>query len=76
MYVLETGRVGDARRAFSVVLVPNGPNQLNNPGIESGLSPWGVNSGDCALETKGIGQVFLVEIYAHSLVLDAIVTPP
>ena len=46
------GRVGDARRAFSVVLVPNGPNQLNNPGIESGLSPWGVNRGDCALETS------------------------
>ena len=44
------GRAGDARRAFSVVLVPNGPNQLNNPGIESGLDPWAVNSGDCALE--------------------------
>lgn len=34
------GRVGDARRAFSVAVVPCGPNRLLNPGTEQGLTAW------------------------------------
>lgn len=48
--VVGIGSVGEARRAFSVVLVPSGPNQLTNAGIEAGVSPFEVESGNCVLE--------------------------
>ena len=38
--VVSTGRVGDARRSYSVVLFPAGTNRLTNPGVESGLTPY------------------------------------
>jgi hypothetical protein len=43
------GRVGDARRGFSVMLVPTGANLLTNPGIESGLTGYS-DAGTCTLD--------------------------
>ena len=48
--VVGIGRVGDARRAYSVVLIPAGPNILGNPGIESGVTPYEPDAGNCQLE--------------------------
>ena len=48
--VVGIGSVGDAHRAFSVVLVPSGANQLSNSGIEAGVSPFEVESANCVLE--------------------------
>jgi hypothetical protein len=44
------GQVGEARRGFSVVLVPTGTNQLSNPGIESGVTPFEPESGNCVVD--------------------------
>jgi hypothetical protein len=43
------GRVGEARRCFSVQLFPGGPNLMDNPGIEQGLTGYAVQGGDCSL---------------------------
>lgn len=50
--VVSTGHVGDARRAYSVVLVPAGTNQLTNPGMESGLTPYTPDAANCVLEVN------------------------
>jgi len=47
------GRVGDARRMYSVVLVPTGTNLLSNPGIESGTAGYASDGGNCTLEANG-----------------------
>ena len=49
--VFGTGAAGDARRTYSVVLVPTGTNLLSNPTIEAGLSPYEPESGNCTLQT-------------------------
>ena len=43
------GEVGDARRVYSVELVPTGTNLLTNPGFESGLLPYEAE-GTCVVE--------------------------
>lgn len=48
--VVGTGRVGDARRAYSVVLIPSGTNLMTNPGMEFGVTPYEPESGNCSLE--------------------------
>ena len=50
--VVSTGRVADARRSYSVVLVPAGTNKLVNPGIESGLTPYQPEAANCVLESS------------------------
>lgn len=50
--VLGTGLAGDARRTYSVVLVPTGTNLLTNPGIEAGVQPYEPESGNCTLEVS------------------------
>lgn len=52
--VFGTGAAGDARRTYSVVLVPTGTNLLVNPGMESGLSPYEPESGNCTLEISSV----------------------
>jgi hypothetical protein len=47
------GEVGDARRVYSVVLVPTGANLLANPDMEAGVSPYEPESGNCALAVTG-----------------------
>jgi len=47
------GEVGDARRVYSVVVVPTGVNILSNPGMESGVSPFEPDSGNCSLSVTG-----------------------
>lgn len=49
--VFGLGRVGEARRKYSVVLVPTGANLLTNPGMEAGVFPFEPESGNCVLET-------------------------
>ena len=44
------GRAGGAVRKYSVQLVPTGPNLLSNPGMEAGVNPFEVDSGNCSLE--------------------------
>jgi hypothetical protein len=44
------GQVGEAHRGFSVVLVPAGTNQLSNSGIESGVTPFEPEAGDCVVD--------------------------
>jgi len=46
--IVGIGRVGDARRAYSVALVPSGANKLTNPGIESGTTPY--EASNCVIE--------------------------
>jgi hypothetical protein len=48
--VVSNGRVGDARRSYSVVLVPAGANLLTNPGVESGPTPYEIDN--CVLEVN------------------------
>jgi hypothetical protein len=52
--VVSTGHVGDARRSYSVVLVPAGANQLTNPGMESGVSPYSPDAANCVLEVNSV----------------------
>jgi hypothetical protein len=47
------GESGDARRVYSVVLVPTGVNILSNSGMESGVSPYEPDSGNCSLAVTG-----------------------
>ncbi|HZN65567.1 MAG TPA: carbohydrate binding domain-containing protein [Tepidisphaeraceae bacterium] len=49
--VVGYGFVGPARRAFSVQLLPAGPNLLTNGEVEQGLTGWAVNAADCVLES-------------------------
>ena len=48
--VFGMGRAGEARRKYSVLLIPTGTNLLANPGIEGGVNPFEVESGNCVLE--------------------------
>jgi hypothetical protein len=51
--VYGTGRAGDARRGFSVVLAPTGANVLTNPGIEGGATPYAAENDNCVPEASG-----------------------
>lgn len=51
--VFGAAAAGDARRTYSVVLVPTGANILANPGIEAGVTPYEPESGNCTLEVSG-----------------------
>ena len=44
------GEVGEARRVYSVELVPTGTNLLANPGLETGLAPYAAE-GTCTVDT-------------------------
>ena len=44
------GRVGEARRCFSVEFAPGGTNLLDNSGTELSLTNW-ATAGDCVLES-------------------------
>jgi hypothetical protein len=48
--VVGYGFVGVARRAFSVELLPAGKNLIDNPGFETGVSPFGSQGGGCNLQ--------------------------
>jgi len=49
--VFGMGQVGDARRKYSVRLIPTGVNLLTNPGMEAGVQPFEPESGNCVLES-------------------------
>jgi hypothetical protein len=48
------GQVGDARRVYSVMLVPTGTNLLANSGMEAGVNPFEPESGNCVLESSTV----------------------
>jgi hypothetical protein len=45
------GRVGEARRCYSVQLSPGGTNLFTNPGTEQGITGYEVQNTDCTLES-------------------------
>src|SRR5215207_5938048 len=49
--VFGMGQVGDARRKYSVRLIPTGVNLLTNPAMEAGVQPFEPESGNCVLES-------------------------
>lgn len=52
--VFGVGQVGEARRKYSVLVVPTGPNLLSNPGMESGVLPYEPAAANCVLEVSAI----------------------